>query len=112
MTMKIKSLFTLLIVVILSLVLVQCGGSAPSTIPTTESAAQTNPTSSNSGTTLDAATFTEQTCSQCHTFSRAQNAGRSSAEWATTVDRMISHGLSVTPEERQTIIDYLALTYP
>ncbi|NDJ78921.1 MAG: hypothetical protein GYB65_21940, partial [Chloroflexi bacterium] len=50
-------------------------------------------------------------CTDCH--GRTLVAGvapdsRGRAEWAATVDRMISYGLRLTPDERETIINYLA----
>ncbi|WP_028575673.1 hypothetical protein [Desulfonatronovibrio hydrogenovorans] len=49
-----------------------------------------------------------QRCSVCHDLARVKNADKTRAEWENTVDRMISIGARVTPEEKPVLIDHLA----
>jgi cytochrome c2 len=46
-------------------------------------------------------------CTMCHTYDRVEQANKSAAEWESTIDRMVGHGLVVSEEERATITDYL-----
>jgi competence protein ComEA len=54
----------------------------------------------------------ENTCGSCHGVDVivAQHATRDG--WASIVDSMVARGASGTPEELQTIIDYLAKSFP
>ncbi len=60
------------------------------------------------GAELDGATLVETRCSTCHTTDRIFAADKDAAGWASTVDRMIDYGAQLTPDERQTVIDYLS----
>ena len=46
-------------------------------------------------------------CTRCHSLTRVDAAMKDRAGWETTVDRMIRNGADVSPEERETIVDYL-----
>ena len=45
-------------------------------------------------------------CLQCHDLERATTKP-ASGDWNTTIDRMVTLGASLTPGERQTLIEYL-----
>ncbi len=47
-----------------------------------------------------------QRCLQCHDIERATTR-LSSDDWETVIDRMVTLGASVTPAERQTLLEYL-----
>src|SRR5947208_9906646 len=50
-----------------------------------------------------------RTCTQCHGLELVMGrSGADTAGWAGTLDEMESNGLSVTPDERAKIIEYLA----
>jgi mono/diheme cytochrome c family protein len=49
-------------------------------------------------------------CTVCHTRERIDNAEKTEAEWAATVDRMIGHGAVLNEAERAAVIAYLAGT--
>jgi quinohemoprotein amine dehydrogenase len=95
---------TLFFISILFLVLL-AGALLASCGPTSASA--TSP----SGSTSDGQTLMQQRCSVCHSLSRIETAHKTTDQWKTTVDRMISHGAQLTPQEEQTLIDYLAQNY-
>jgi hypothetical protein len=101
--MKHRPLILMVVVVILALFLSQCGGTAP--------AATTN-TSTQPTISADTVNYVETTCSACHSFNRAVERGHSESEWAAVVDQMIANGLSVSSDQRATIIQYLAQVYP
>jgi len=50
-----------------------------------------------------------RTCTQCHGLELVMGrSGADTAGWAGTLDEMESNGLSVSPDERTKIIEYLA----
>jgi hypothetical protein len=52
-------------------------------------------------------------CSACHDLGMVVGTGgRSRAGWNGTIDDMVQNGLSITPEERATVLDYLATYLP
>jgi hypothetical protein len=67
-------------------------------------------TTSSSGSS-DGQTLMQERCSVCHSTDRITSAHKTTAEWTTTVERMISHGAQLNAQEQQTLIDYLAAKY-
>ena len=53
----------------------------------------------------------ETRCSACHSLDRIKSAHKTADQWKTTVDRMIKNGATLTSQEEQTLIDYLAQNY-
>jgi len=52
-------------------------------------------------------------CSACHDLGMVVGTGgRSRAGWNGTIDDMVQYGLSISPEERATVLDYLATYLP
>jgi len=92
--------------VILTLVLVACGGASQE-----ETAAgaggQVDATAA-----LDGKALTEESCTACHDLQRVESATKTSEEWKATVERMVDHGAKLDDAEQQAVIDYLAETYP
>ncbi len=62
-------------------------------------------------TTMDAATLVQERCTVCHSLDRIQGARYSAAEWKVVVDRMISHGAQLTPQEETIVVDWLVANY-
>ena len=54
----------------------------------------------------------EERCSRCHTTGRITSKSASLDEWTVTVDRMINKGAQLDSVERETLIQFLAQTYP
>lgn len=50
-------------------------------------------------------------CSGCHSFEQVTAARKTPDEWAETMDRMVDHGLQISPDETKRISDYLAAHY-
>jgi hypothetical protein len=46
-------------------------------------------------------------CSECHPASRVFNADYDAEGWSDNIDRMISKGANVSPEEKEVMIDWL-----
>jgi competence protein ComEA len=91
------SLFSILfIAVFVGIFLVSCGSgtAAPSTAGGT-----------------DGASLMQERCSVCHSLDRVTSAHKTTAEWTTTVERMISHGAQLDSQEQQTLVEYLAANY-
>ena len=61
---------------------------------------------------LDGNTLMQERCTRCHTTGRITGKSGSLEEWTTTVDRMIGKGAQLDAVERETLIQYLAQTYP
>jgi hypothetical protein len=88
----------LFIAVFIGIFLVSCGSGNSNTTPST------------SGGT-DGASLMQDRCSVCHSLDRVTSAHKTTAEWTTTVERMVSHGAQLSSQEQQTLIDYLAANY-
>jgi predicted small secreted protein len=90
-------IFALLAILLLtSILLAACG--------TTSSSGNTGP--------LDGKTLMQERCSVCHSTERITSAHKTADQWKVTVERMISHGAHLNATEQQTLIGYLAQTYP
>jgi hypothetical protein len=98
MKLKRNTLIILSSVVGLALVLVACGKGTTST---------SGPTGTTSGQTL-----MQERCTACHSTDRITSAHKTSDQWKTTVGRMVGKGAQLNTQEQQTLIDYLAQTYP
>jgi cytochrome c5 len=59
----------------------------------------------------DGAALLQERCTVCHSADRITQAQKTSAEWDTTVTRMIGKGAKLSSEEKTTLVDYLAATY-
>jgi cytochrome c5 len=55
--------------------------------------------------------LTARTCSDCHSLARVVAQHQTRAQWQQTLSAMEDNGLSVTPEELKTILDYLSRNY-
>ena len=53
----------------------------------------------------------EERCTACHGVEKMTGEKRTKQEWGTTVKKMAERGLSLTPEEIQTISSYLAAQF-
>jgi len=97
-------LFVLLAILLLtSILLAACGTSSPGA-PSTNSGGNTG--------ALDGKTLMQERCSVCHSTERITSAHKTADQWKVTVERMISHGAHLNATEQQTLIGYLAQTYP
>jgi competence protein ComEA len=94
------------LVISFSVIAVGCGSATP-----TSSSAGSSAGSSTAVTTLDGQAIMDVQCGRCHSLSRVTSKTKTAAEWKITVDRMITHGANLTPEQEQALIDYLAKNY-
>ena len=103
-------------VLLFSALLVGCGTSATTTSPAPSGSTATAVDGSAVTTVLSAnsadgqALMTAQ-CGRCHPLSRVTSKQKTAAEWKITVDRMITRGAKLTPQEEQALIDFLAQNY-
>jgi cytochrome c5 len=109
-----KRQFAVLIMVIASLISVQCGGSPPATeVPApTEALATEAPATEEVPATLDGKSLVEERCTQCHDLGRVERAKKTEEEWRATVERMVGKGAQLNEAEQELVIKYLAETYP
>ncbi|MFP4083340.1 MAG: hypothetical protein ACLFP9_01915 [Desulfonatronovibrio sp.] len=47
-------------------------------------------------------------CMKCHDLERIKEADKDHEDWTETVDRMMGIGASVTPDEKEILIEYLS----
>lgn len=59
-------------------------------------------------TAIDGKTLLETRCADCHSNTRITNKSATAAEWQITVERMMTKGAKLTPEEEAILIQYLA----
>ena len=53
----------------------------------------------------------EKHCSSCHGVDQVTAANKNAADWAETMDRMIDHGMQISPEDNKKIQDFLVAHY-
>jgi cytochrome c5 len=120
-----KSLFLL---VIPALLLAACGTSMPTpdtVLPGAEIQSTTAPVVTDQPvntpvvnnlpvvpTGPDGKTLLEERCTTCHTLTRVTSAHKTVDEWRTAVLRMVNKGAVLDDSEQETLITYLAQTYP
>ena len=63
-------------------------------------------------TTPDGQKLLNERCTVCHNLNRVTSAHKTADQWTTTVERMVGKGAQLDAQEQQTLIDYLAQTYP
>jgi mono/diheme cytochrome c family protein len=114
-----KRQLAVLMVVIVSLISVQCGGTPPATeAPPTEAptATEVPPTEAPEATevpaTLDGQSLLQERCTQCHGLGGVERAKKTEEEWKATVERMVGKGAQLDEAEQELLIKYLAETYP
>jgi cytochrome c5 len=109
-----KQRFVLLILVIASLIAVQCGGSPPATeAPAPTKAPPTEaPATEEVPTMLDGKSLLEERCTRCHDLGGVERAKKTEEEWKATVERMVGKGAMLSQAEQELVIQYLAETYP
>jgi cytochrome c5 len=69
-------------------------------------------TSSSSSAPLDGQALLEQRCTDCHDISGITRMHGNAQQWASIVNQMVRRGAQLNAQEKQTLIDYLAQTYP
>lgn len=52
-----------------------------------------------------------EVCGACHPLGQALGKRQSRAEWAATVEQMVSRGAPLAPEEFESVVDYLTAWY-
>jgi len=106
-----KSNTILLLIVLASLVLAGTLSSCDSNSET-PSVASSDVATEPVLTTPDGNTLMQEQCTRCHTTGRITSKSGSVEEWTTTVDRMIGKGAQLDAVARDTLIQFLAQTYP
>ena len=84
----------------LTLLLVACGGAKQETAPAAAPAA------------LDGQALVQERCIQCHDLRRVESAAKTRDEWKANVERMVSLGAQLDEAEQEAVIDYLAEAHP
>ncbi len=62
-------------------------------------------------TTVDGASLLEARCGVCHKTDIPKSARKSKSQWRECVDRMITKGAKLSPEEMHVLVNYLASVY-
>lgn len=63
---------------------------------------------SGSSASTDPAAIINEKCTRCHGIDRIKAAQHDAAGWQSTVNRMVTNGAQLTPEQQKAVIDYLA----
>ena len=79
------------------------------TLMTSCDSSKTTPVSTSSSS--DGATLMQERCSVCHPTDRITSAHKTADQWTTTVERMISKGAQLNPQEQQMLNDFLAANF-
>lgn len=53
----------------------------------------------------------QQHCATCHALAQVTARHKTSDEWAETMDRMVDHGMQISPDDSKKILDYLSAHY-
>jgi mono/diheme cytochrome c family protein len=53
----------------------------------------------------------QEHCSSCHTVDQVTARNKTADEWAETMDRMIDHGMQLSPEDNKRIQEFLVAHY-
>jgi cytochrome c5 len=124
--MKKKLVLLFFACLLVVLVTVQCAGnsvtptSSVSAPASSTAAAPASPTSSSSASgssptqaasSFDGPTLLQQSCTGCHSLDRVTNSHFTADQWGQVVDQMIGMGASLTTDERNFLVNYLAQTY-
>lgn len=80
-----------------------CGGTEPET---SEDMAQMGHSPA-----LDGQALLEGACVDCHDLERTTSESKTRDAWLTTVERMVDKGASLSAEEVEALVDYLAEEY-
>lgn len=104
---------TFVVVSVLALSLVGCGGSnadGATPPPGSQGGVQGEAPGGQGGSEApsEGQQLVETKCKMCHTLDRVRQANKSAEEWESTVTRMERNGLVVSDDEKALIIDYLA----
>jgi len=54
----------------------------------------------------------QERCTVCHNLDRVTSAHKTTDQWTATVEKMVGNGAQLNAQEKQTLVDYLAQTYP
>jgi mono/diheme cytochrome c family protein len=124
-----KRQLAVLMVVIVSLISVQCGGTPPATeapateaptatevppteVPATEAPTATEVPPTEAPATLDGQSLLQDRCTVCHGLGGVERSEKTEEEWKATVERMVGKGAQLDEAEQELVIKYLAETYP
>ena len=55
--------------------------------------------------------WVESRCNVCHGLNNITSAKYSREVWTSTVDRMVTNGMSITDQQKVDVINYLSATY-
>jgi cytochrome c5 len=103
----------ILIFLFVSFTLAACSSPQPASNPPATQAQNAPATQVQSApVTLDGATLVKERCSVCHSLDRIHQAHKTSAEWTTTVTRMVKNGANLNQAEVEAVLQFLAQAYP
>ncbi|WP_308517350.1 hypothetical protein [Sphingomonas flavescens] len=69
------------------------------------------PAKAAAASTNDDTSLLEKHCSSCHAVDQVTAANKNASDWAETMDRMIDHGMQITPEDNKRIQQFLVAHY-
>jgi cytochrome c5 len=81
------------------------------TAPAREPAVPSTNTPAQAANNMDGQALLQQRCSVCHAVSPITRLQGTASQWKMVVDVMVSYGARLTPDEEQTLVNYLAQNF-
>ena len=81
------------------------------TTPAQDTPVQNTSTPAQVANNMDGQALLQQRCSVCHAVSPITRLQGTASQWKMVVDVMVSYGARLTPNEEQTLVNYLAQNY-
>jgi cytochrome c5 len=109
--MKRMGLLLGLLITVIGLAAAGCGAPATEVPPPPEPAATEAPAASTEvavPAAFDGQAMLQDRCTRCHGLDKVTAASKNEAQWKVTIDRMVSKGAQLTPEEVQALAQFLA----
>ena len=104
--MKTKPLMLFLMILLCLLMFNACGDEADKTVADNSDASTGEVVSGE--TPADGKALLEERCTSCHDLDRVYAEELDEAGWNAVLDDMVSYGAELNPEERTTLVAYLA----
>ena len=61
---------------------------------------------------VDGQALLQDRCTECHSLGQIEGAHKTAEEWRASVTRMVDYGAVLSAEELDSLVQYLAETYP
>lgn len=94
-----------------SIALITASLIAGTAVAQAQGAAKPAPAKPQASAPSDDAALLDAQCSSCHSLDQVISQSKTADEWAETIDRMVDHGMQITPEDSKRLNAFLAAHY-